>query len=319
MAGHINKVSQMQTFVVGSGKLASELLSPHTLGDTYQVKAWSEKGQIDVKSIVVHAGSGRELAAVAAFCRKTASPLIELSTGSDIETAVHDFPVVLCPNTNILMLKFMSMLETSGHLFRGYKISLVESHQATKTSVPGTAANLARAIGLMIGDIRSVRDPSVQRGELHIPNDALARHAYHQIRIEDGACGLQLESCVYGPSPYAEGVSRIIAAVRSRDLEHRLHGSKLDEQGAHPVQAQHRLLILRLGRNGAHPRQLRSCADCSGVRRIGHVRLYERPDKLGMQQHHLVPERLDLAGPPTRATACLKRHPACRPLCQKRD
>jgi 4-hydroxy-tetrahydrodipicolinate reductase len=220
-ANHLDKINRMQVIVVGSGKLASEFLSSHKLGDTYQVKAWAEKGQIDLKSIVVHAGSGRELAAVAAFCRKTTSPLIELSKGSDIEIAFHDFPVVLCPNANILMLKFMSMLESSGDLFRGYKISLVESHQATKTSMPGTAVNLARAMGLMVGDIRSVRDPSVQRGELHIPNDALARHAYHQIRIEDGACSLQLESRVYGASPYAEGVSRIIAAVRSHDLDHR--------------------------------------------------------------------------------------------------
>ncbi|MDI9690464.1 hypothetical protein QM326_38275, partial [Burkholderia cenocepacia] len=69
------------------------------------------------------------------------SPLVELSTGSDLETGTYGFPVVLCPNTNILMLKFMSMLETSGHLFRDCDISVTESHQAGKTSVPGTAGS----------------------------------------------------------------------------------------------------------------------------------------------------------------------------------
>ncbi|KVO66383.1 dihydrodipicolinate reductase C-terminal domain-containing protein [Burkholderia ubonensis] len=211
----------MQVVVVGSGKLATELLGSHNLDNTYQVVSWSDSARADLASIVVHAGSGRELPAAIAFCRATGSPLVELSTGSDLETGSHDFPIVLCPNTNILMLKFMSMLETSGHLFRNCDISLVESHQATKTSVPGTAVGIGRSLGLQPQDIRSVRDPDVQRRELHIPDDELGRHAYHRVRIEDGACSLQLESRVYGASPYADGVSRIVEAVGRHALENR--------------------------------------------------------------------------------------------------
>ncbi|OJB37878.1 dihydrodipicolinate reductase [Burkholderia ubonensis] len=211
----------MQVVVVGSGKLATELLGSHNLDNTYQVVSWSDSARADVASIVVHAGSGRQLPTAIAFCRATGSPLVELSTGSDLETGSHDFPIVLCPNTNILMLKFMSMLETSGHLFRNCDISLVESHQATKTSVPGTAVGIGRSLGLQPQDIRSVRDPDVQRRELHIPDDELGRHAYHRVRIEDGACSLQLESRVYGASPYADGVSRIAEAVGRHALENR--------------------------------------------------------------------------------------------------
>ncbi|MGU7778951.1 dihydrodipicolinate reductase [Burkholderia sp. PU8-34] len=211
----------MQVLVVGSGKLATELLRSHKLDNTYQVIPWPADGHIDVRSIVVHAGSGRALPAVIAACRATCSPLIELSTGSGLETGSHDFPVVLCPNTNILMLKFMSMLEASGHLFRDCAISVVESHQATKTSVPGTAVSIGQSLGVPPDAIRSVRDPAVQRDELRIPADELARHAYHQIRIEDGACSLQFESRVYGASPYADGVSCIVDAVRRHDLDNR--------------------------------------------------------------------------------------------------
>ncbi|RQS65939.1 dihydrodipicolinate reductase [Burkholderia sp. Bp8963] len=211
----------MQVLVVGSGKLATELLRSHRLDSTYQVIPWPAGGRVDVRSIVVHAGSGRELPAAIAACRATSSPLVELSTGSDVETGSHDFPVVLCPNTNILMLKFMSMLENSGHLFRDCAISVVESHQATKSSVPGTAVSIGQSLGLPPDAIRSVRDPAIQRGELQIPADELARHAYHQVRIEDGACSLQFESRVYGTSPYADGVSRIVEAVRHHELENR--------------------------------------------------------------------------------------------------
>ncbi|KUY94090.1 dihydrodipicolinate reductase [Burkholderia territorii] len=212
----------MQVLVVGTGKLATELLGSHRLDPaTCRVMAWSDPARGDERSIVVHAGSGRELSAAIEFCRATGSPLVELSTGSDLETGAYDFPVVLCPNTNILMLKFMSMLETSGHLFRDCHISVTESHQATKTSVPGTAVGIGRSLGVPAHDIHSVRDPAEQRDALQIPDDHLGRHAFHRIRIEDGACSLQFESRVYGASPYADGVSRIVEAVRQHALEPR--------------------------------------------------------------------------------------------------
>ncbi|WP_175837022.1 dihydrodipicolinate reductase C-terminal domain-containing protein [Burkholderia anthina] len=227
----------MQVLVVGTGKLATELLRSHQLDPAIcHVMPWSDGARddaersdarrsdarrSDARSIVVHAGSGRELPDVIAFCRATGSTLIELSTGSNLETGSHDFPVVLCPNTNILMLKFMSMLETSGHLFRDCHISVTESHQASKTSVPGTAVDIGQSLGVPAQDIRSVRDPAEQRDALQIPDDQLGRHAFHRIRIEDGACSLQFESRVYGASPYADGVSRIVDAVRQRDLERR--------------------------------------------------------------------------------------------------
>ena len=212
----------MQVLVVGTGKLATELLGSHRLAPaTCRVMAWSDPARGNVRSIVVHAGSGRELPAAIEFCRATGSPLVELSTGSDLETGSHDFPVVLCPNTNILMLKFMSMLETSGHLFRDCHISVTESHQASKTSVPGTAVGVAQSLGVPAQDIHSVRDPAEQRDALQIPDDQLGRHAFHRIRIEDGTCSLQFESRVYGASPYADGVSRIVEAVRQHELEPR--------------------------------------------------------------------------------------------------
>ncbi|WP_175716204.1 dihydrodipicolinate reductase C-terminal domain-containing protein [Burkholderia anthina] len=222
----------MQVLVVGTGKLATELLRSHQLDPAIcHVMPWSDRARAvaghddasrsDARSIVVHAGSGRELPDAIAFCHATGSTLVELSTGSALEADSYDFPVVLCPNTNILMLKFMSMLETSGHLFRDCNISVTESHQAGKTSVPGTAVDIGQSLGVPARDIRSVRDSAEQRDALQIPDDQLGRHAFHRIRIEDGACSLQFESRVYGASPYADGVSRIVDAVRQRDLERR--------------------------------------------------------------------------------------------------
>lgn len=218
-----NYSMQRQVIIVGSGKLATELLSSLKVGREFQVVPWESRTAAAKQSIIVHAGSGRELKTVMSYCEATQSPLVELATGSDIASATQVFPIVLCPNTNILMLKFMSMLELSGLLFRGHRIQLAESHQAQKTSVPGTAVSMAHALGLEDSDILSIRKVSTQRADLEIPEEHLTRHAYHRILIEDGACSLKLETRVYGESPYADGVARIITAVQNQVLENRLY------------------------------------------------------------------------------------------------
>jgi 4-hydroxy-tetrahydrodipicolinate reductase len=207
--------------VVGTGKLATELLNALPSLITAKVIAWSDAAMAEGPCVVVHAGSGRELENVVAYCKKTASTLVELSTGSLIANHKTDFPVVLCPNTNILMLKFMAMLATSGHHFKEYSIKVIESHQADKSSVPGTAVSIATSLGLPGDKIQSIRDPHVQRETLGIPSEHLSRHAFHRIEIEDPACKLSLETRVFGPSPYAQGVAQIVSAACNNTLEKR--------------------------------------------------------------------------------------------------
>jgi hypothetical protein len=210
--------------VVGFGKLAKELLDllPGLLSD--KVIAWADAAMAEGPCVVVHAGSGRELEDVVSYCEKTASTLVELATGSAIANRKTTFPVVVCPNTNILMLKFMAMLETSGHLFKEYAVQVVESHQADKSSVPGTAVSIASSLGLPSDTIRSIRDPREQRDALGIAPEHLARHAYHRIEIEDPVCRISFETRVVGSSPYAQGVARIVSAARSNALENRRYG-----------------------------------------------------------------------------------------------
>lgn len=209
--------------IVGSGKLASELLSGLSLPAPLTVRSWSSAPVAKGRSAVVHTGSGRELNDAIAYCRETNSVLIELATGSNIEVASPTFPVVLCPNTNILMLKFMNMLAKSGRLFEGYRIELTESHQAEKQSTPGTAVAIAQSLGLPAEDVISVRDRDAQLTTLRIPSEHLGRHALHSVLIDDGTCRVLLETRVYGSSPYAHGVSKIVSAVATRPLENRVY------------------------------------------------------------------------------------------------
>jgi 4-hydroxy-tetrahydrodipicolinate reductase len=213
----------MLVTVVGSGKLATELIECLDAPDGMTLEPWRDAGTPAGIAFVLHAGSGRQLPQVVAYCERTGATLLELSTGSILEQASPGFPVVLCPNTNILMLKFMSMLAASGHLFRGYEISLQESHQHGKTSAPGTALALAQSLGLKPDSIASERDPSRQMDMLAVPREHLVRHAVHRIRISDGLCTVNLESRVMGSAPYARGVGQLLRALRSRPLDRRLY------------------------------------------------------------------------------------------------
>jgi len=213
----------MQVLIVGSGKLATELLNELLLDASVTVRRWPNAPTAQDRSVVLHAGSGRELNDVIAYCRETNSVLIELATGSKFEVASPTFPVILCPNTNILMLKFMNMLARSGKLFEGCRIELKESHQAGKQSAPGTAISIAQSLGLSAEDVVSVRDRDEQLTALRIPPEHLSRHAVHSILIEDEACRISLETRVYGVSPYADGVAKIVSVAASRQLENRVY------------------------------------------------------------------------------------------------
>lgn len=204
--------------IAGNGKLAGELLHELPKRGCTEVVAWPPLASVRA-SVAVHAGSGRELDDVIAYCRNTGATLVELATGSALAGRGLGFPVVLCPNTNILMLKFLAMLAANGHYFRDCRIDISESHQADKTSVPGTAVALARALGRPSGEIRSIRDPRIQTEELRIPADALARHAYHRIEIADAVGSIVLETRIFDAAPYADGLARIIAAIRAHPLE----------------------------------------------------------------------------------------------------
>ncbi|NCD35494.1 MAG: dihydrodipicolinate reductase, partial [Spartobacteria bacterium] len=112
---------KLQVLIVGSGKLARELLENLASPHIHSVLPWAEREAAwSGRRVVVHAGSGREMADVLSFCARHQLVLIELATTGALTGVVPSFPVVVCANTNMLMLKFMAMLHAQGHLFAGY-------------------------------------------------------------------------------------------------------------------------------------------------------------------------------------------------------
>lgn len=218
----IKKRGKMKTIVVGSGKLAQAILEAGYAGCINNIERWGAglRGSSE-KSVVVHAGSGRELGDCIKYCSRTKSTLVELSTGMETERLSPDFPLVLCPNTSILVLKTLCMLRASGLGKGGYEVSIIESHQAAKKTEPGTAFAFANALGVQTSEIVSIREPRVQEDVVGIPAEYADKHAYHKIVIADGTDRVTLETRVLGHESYARGVVKILESVKNNQLENR--------------------------------------------------------------------------------------------------
>lgn len=214
----------MKIFIVGSGKLANSLLTSNWTFPCCEVLKWEEAYSVsDEKSILVHAGSGRQHAECLKFCSKTKSVFIELSTGLETEKITPGFPLIICPNTSVLVLKTLHMLKTHGKYFKDYEISITESHQSTKTTEPGTAIGFASFLNHPANKITSVRNPEVQLKQIGIAPEHLGKHAFHKIVIKDGEDEISITTKVHGHDSYARGTGKIIEAVLKYPLEDKLY------------------------------------------------------------------------------------------------
>ena len=210
--------------IVGRGKLARELLQGLKGPNISRVASWDERNSLEgERCMIVHAGSGRELDEVVEHCARTGSVLLDLSTAGTPLPSAPAFPIVVCPNVNMQMLSFMAMIKQSARFFQGQDIRIVESHQASKSSKPGTAVHLADSLGIPESAIHSERNPQVQHEVFGIPSSFLDRHAYHEILIRNPEVKIRLETRVLGKSAYASGLAKVIAVVSRSELTPGIH------------------------------------------------------------------------------------------------
>lgn len=212
----------MKIFVVGTGKLATAIFAANLSFEFSEIVKWQTQHQfLNEKSLIVHAGSGRQLKECLEFCLRTNSAFIELSTGLETEDIEPEFPLIICPNTSILILKTLYVIKTFGSLFENYKISVTESHQSTKKTEPGTAYSFANSLKSPLNEIISIRDQKIQQKKIGIPDEFLDRHAYHKIKIQDGYDEVTIETKVLGHSSYTHGIMTIIETVIKQQLENK--------------------------------------------------------------------------------------------------
>lgn len=208
--------------LAGSGKLAEAIRQnlKKYLPD-YSVLGWEDVSRHEQNPpVIVHVGSGRQLDEIINYCSKNHIILIQGSTGLEYKYE-NDFTFINAPNLNILMLKFMHMLNKFGSHFAEDKIEITESHQHVKTSTPGTAVAIAKYLGVTPDKIKSIRNADEQLHEFKISPAHLDKHAMHIIKITDHDSTISMRTDVTGHESYVSGLAKIITA--SASLEKRYY------------------------------------------------------------------------------------------------
>jgi len=154
-------------------------------------------------------------------------PFVMGTTGGDrteLQRTVEQSPIcaVIAPNMAKQIVGLQAMMafgaEAFPGLFRGYTLTMRESHQQGKADTSGTAKAMAgyfRSMGVDFTDdqIRMERDPAIQRREWGIPEGFLGGHGWHTYALDspDGTTHLEIRHNINGRDIYAEGT---LAAVR---------------------------------------------------------------------------------------------------------
>jgi 4-hydroxy-tetrahydrodipicolinate reductase len=222
LRGRIRRNGDNVILLVGNGKLARSIEEYFTnIYPITKINDFSEYS-CNEKSILIHCGSGRQLASSIEFCMRTNSILLELSTSQiNIDKSIT-FPLILCPNTALLVLKTLKMLKENGKYFSEYRVEIIESHQSSKTATAGTAIELAHSFNKKGKCIQSIRDKNKQI-EFGVPGEYLDLHAYHEVKIFDDGCEIQISTKVNGHAAYVAGIKEIINILQNKKLDNKVY------------------------------------------------------------------------------------------------
>ncbi len=148
-------------------------------------------------------------------------PFVMGTTGGDREKLAADVkgaatPAVIAPNMAKQIVGFQAMMEyaakTFPDLFKGYRLTVRESHQAGKADTSGTAKAIVSCFNTLgldfkVSDIEQVRDPYVQENEWNIPKAHLDGHGWHTYTLEadDGASFFEFTHNINGRDIYVSG------------------------------------------------------------------------------------------------------------------
>ncbi|KAK8462093.1 hypothetical protein SEVIR_1G146300v4 [Setaria viridis] len=154
------------------------------------------------------------------YC-KLGLPFVMGTTGGDrqlLHKTVQDANIyaVISPQMGKQVVAFLAAMEIMAEqfpgAFSGYKLEVMESHQATKLDVSGTAKAVVSCfqklgISFDLDEVKLVRDPEEQVTVVGVPEEHLAGHAFHMYHLTspDGTVSFEFQHNVCGRSIYAEG------------------------------------------------------------------------------------------------------------------
>lgn len=168
----------------------------------------------------------------AAFYCRHKMPFVMGTTGGDREALVRSVTdsatcAVIAPNMAKQIVGFQAIMafagETFPDLFKGYTLTIAESHQAAKADTSGTAKAMVGHFNKMgldfsVSDIQMERDPQAQKTEWGIPEDHLEGHAWHTYTLTspDGNALFRFQHNINGRDIYAPGTMDAVRYLTAR-------------------------------------------------------------------------------------------------------
>ena len=148
-------------------------------------------------------------------------PFVMGTTGGDRKlledtVAKSSIPAVIAPNMAKQIVGFQAMMDYGAKsfpgLFKGYSLSVRESHQKGKADTSGTAKAMIRyfnefGIPFKEDEIIKERDPETQKTDPGIPEEYLTGHGWHTYTLISGDQTVRFEFThnVNGRDIYAKG------------------------------------------------------------------------------------------------------------------
>ncbi|KAL8031794.1 hypothetical protein ABFX02_13G051500 [Erythranthe guttata] len=156
----------------------------------------------------------------ALYC-KVGVPFVMGTTGGDREllhktVADSNVYAVISPQMGKQVVAFLAAMEIMAKqfpdAFSGYNLQVMESHQASKVDISGTAKAVITCfedLGASFerDQIQLIRDPRMQIEMVGVPEEHLNGHAFHMYHLTspDGSVSFEFQHNVCGRSIYAEG------------------------------------------------------------------------------------------------------------------
>jgi 4-hydroxy-tetrahydrodipicolinate reductase len=137
---------------------------------------------------------------------------------------------VIAPNMAKQIVGLQAMMAYGGEqfptLFKGYRMTLEESHQQSKADTSGTAKAMVgyfnqMGVAFTPEEINQVRDPEIQKNQWGIPEVYLGGHGWHTYTLTspDGTVTFQFKHNVNGRDIYAGGTFDAVAFLAARVAE----------------------------------------------------------------------------------------------------
>ncbi|XP_068666304.1 probable 4-hydroxy-tetrahydrodipicolinate reductase 1, chloroplastic [Aristolochia californica] len=154
------------------------------------------------------------------YC-KIGVPFVLGTTGGDRERlykTVQDANAyaVISPQMGKQVVAFLATMEIMAEkfpgVFKGYTLQVMESHQAGKLDISGTAKAVISCFQNMgvkyqLDEVQQIRDPKMQVEMVGVPEEHLSGHAFHMYHLTspDQTVSFEFQHNVCGRSIYAEG------------------------------------------------------------------------------------------------------------------